>query len=127
LNRASARNALNAQLINMNTVIKAIKIDPNDQSVTLIDVRNDFLGSNGMYEHMRTNMIEHYPIEIKENDILLVDEEALFKEPEPIEWTFDIYLVKGPALIVGGVRGEHYSDVKMSLETAKKSIHFNMP
>jgi hypothetical protein len=107
----------------MNT-IKAIKIDPEDQSVTAIEVANQFTGPNGMYEHMRTQMIEHYPILISYSDLLLVDEEANFKEPRPKEWIFDKYVVKGPALLVGQVKGTSYSDVRSKLAFVRVMCKF---
>lgn len=102
-------------------MIDAIKIDVENRTVTMIKVENAFTGPGGMYEHIKTDTIEHGTY-FDNGDVLLVDENGLFA-PEPIIFGLHGASFVGNALIVG-IDGSEYTDVRSKLETIKSIVNF---
>lgn len=105
----------------MSKKIKAILIDAYNREVKEIEVENTFEGPGGMYEIMKTDMIQHAPVHLQGNHFL-VDEEGLLKS-EISYFKFNNVPYFNNALIVGS-KGMDYGDHKADLETIKNNVRF---
>lgn len=104
-------------------MIKAFLINPNDKSITPIDVTNKFAGPNGMYKAIGCDTIEHGGYLNDNKDVLLVDEDARLKKGLPKMFAIHDYVFYGKALIVGFERNK-YIDPLMKIVDIAKLVRF---
>ena len=103
--------------------MKAIVINPITKTVNEINIKGDL---SSWYETIECDVVE-VAIRLDNGDILLVDEEGLWKSPTSY-FTYEHpdyinYPFAGKGLIVG-TQGEDTSDAKTTLEEAIAKVRF---
>lgn len=103
--------------------MKAIFINTNDGIVTEINIKGDL---NSWYQVIGCDTVE-VAIRMDNGDMILVDEEGLWKSPTQY-FTYDLpeyanYPFAGNGLVIGS-NGEDAADAKSTLEEVRSKVKF---
>jgi hypothetical protein len=103
--------------------MKAILIDTTNQSISEVDIKGDL---NSWYETIKCDIVE-VAVRLDNGDMILVDEEGLWKSPN-LFFTYNHaeymnYPFAGKGLVIGS-NGEETSDVKSTLQEIADKVRF---
>jgi hypothetical protein len=103
--------------------MKAILIDTTNQTIVEVDIKGDL---KSWYEAIKCDIVE-IAVRLDNGDMILVDEEGLWKSPT-MYFTYNHaeymnYPFAGKGLVIGG-NGEDTTDAKSTLQEIANKVRF---
>ncbi len=107
----------------MSNLIKLISIDPTKQTIEEVEIQANSL--QALYQHIGCRTID-FVCRTAKGDALIVDDEALLKEPQPPAFKFGhhLYRIHGIALVAGSNGNGSTVEPKLTLQQVRNLVRF---